>query len=379
MLKRFAKPLAILCSFAFALSVFACGNSAKPAENTAETKTADNDAQANDSNNAEPAENTDAKPKGSGQLSVYTAFPEEQAQAFFQLFEKETGIKIKSVRLSAGEIYTRVQAEANNPQASVWFGTSSETFMVAGEGGFLEEYRPESLADIPEKYQDSKGLWTPFVAQSICFLTNENWLKENNIEAPTSWQDLLEPVYADNIAIAHPATSGMSYTWLAYMCQLMGEDEAFSYLEKLNDNIFQYAKSSNAPPRMVGMQECGLTVAYTNQGLTNRQEGYPIAISYPDEGTSFEISAMGLIKNGPADEAENARLFMDWALTPEAQAAYAEMSFMIPMNPNTIMPEGVVLLDELKTVDLDGAWASENRERLLNRFETEIRGQENLA
>lgn len=363
------RVLAVLCSMALVMSLAACGNSAGNAE-------------AADTNSAQPTTERDAEeatPVGSGQVSVYTASPEEHVSKLFAAFEEETGIAVKFVRLSAGEIYARVQAEANNPQASLWFGTSSETFTIAGAEGYLEEYSSPMLAEVPEQFHDPKGLWTPHCAQSISFLTNENWLEANGLQAPTSWEELLDPAYASNIAIAHPATSGMSYTWLAYMCQLMGEEEAFAYLQKLNSNIFQYAKSSNSPPRMVGMEECGLTVAYNNQGMTNRDAGYPIAISYPAEGTSYEISAMALIKNGPASEAENARKLIDWSLSVGAQEEYSSYSYTAPMNRNAQMPEGLVQLTDLNTIDLDVTWASENRERLLNRFESEIRGQENLA
>lgn len=314
-----------------------------------------------------------------GKLSVYTAYPEEQAAEFLALFEKETGIDVEWVRLSAGEIYTRVAAEANNPQASIWWGTSAETFMVAAAEGLLETYESPALESIDSQFKSQDGTWSPFSLQIISYLVNEDWLAENGYEAPTSWDELITEKYKDNIVIAHPATSGMSYTWLYYMVQLMGEEEAFEYLHKLNDNIFQYAKSSNSPPRMVGMGECALTVAYTNQGMTNRDEGYPISITTPAEGTSYENSAMAIIKNGPADELENAKTFIDWALSKEAQGAFAKISYMIPVNSEAETPEGMVTLDQVNVFALDTQAASANRERLLNRFETEIRGKDNLA
>lgn len=375
MLKISKRLLAIICCLVFIISLAACGSQSDTPTDSG-TASEDTTSEAADT---ESTSSSEEKKTGSGQLSIYTAFPEEHVSKLFKQFEDDTGVEVKYVRLSAGEIYARVQSEGNNPQASLWFGTSNETLEVAGQEGFLQEYTSPMLEYVDEKFHDPNSLWTPHCAQIICFLTNESWLEQNNIEAPTSWDELLDPIYENNIAIAHPATSGMSYTWLAYMCQLMGEDEAFDYLQNLNTNIFQYAKSSNSPPRMVGMEECGLTVGFNNQGMTNRDAGYPIAISYPAEGTSYETAGMAIIKNCPEDELENAKLFIDWSLGKEVQEEYVSYAYTVPMNSEAQVPEGMVPMSELKTIDLDVEWGSENRERLLNRFETEIRGQENLA
>lgn len=79
-------------------------------------------------------------------LTVYTALPDTEVPTYYSEFQKETGIKIQSVRLSAGELLARVTAEKNNPQASVWFGSSLDNFVPAGKAGFLEAYQSPSLS-----------------------------------------------------------------------------------------------------------------------------------------------------------------------------------------------------------------------------------------
>ncbi len=44
-------------------------------------------------------------------LTVYTALPESELHTYFSEFEKDTGIKIQYVRLSAGELLARIRAE----------------------------------------------------------------------------------------------------------------------------------------------------------------------------------------------------------------------------------------------------------------------------
>jgi iron(III) transport system substrate-binding protein len=97
----------------------------------------------------------------SDQLSVYTAYGEDEVQFMFKEFEAKTGIKVKSIRLSAGEIYARVQAEANNPQASVWYGTSVDTLNLAAQEGYLEPYATPAIGEIPENLRDPNNMWVP--------------------------------------------------------------------------------------------------------------------------------------------------------------------------------------------------------------------------
>ena len=63
---------------------------------------------------------------GSNELTVYTAFPEAEVAYYFNAFEEATGIHVNSLRLSAGEMLTRVAAEKDNPQASLMFGGSTD-------------------------------------------------------------------------------------------------------------------------------------------------------------------------------------------------------------------------------------------------------------
>src|SRR5690554_7380575 len=76
----------------------------------------------------------------SNTLTVYNGLLEEHGAAVCQAFEKATGIKTEYVRMSGGEIYARIRAERENPQASVWYGGGSLTFIEAKNDGLLENY-----------------------------------------------------------------------------------------------------------------------------------------------------------------------------------------------------------------------------------------------
>lgn len=312
-----------------------------------------------------------------GTLSVYTAFLENEAIEIFDAFQKETGVKVSYVRMGAGSVLTRLRAESKNPQVSVWFGGSSDTFNAAANDGLLEKYVPKDIGVVAPEYTDPNGMWTPATFGAIGFATNDNWRKEKGIDVPSSWADLLTAAYIDNISTAHPATSGTAYTLIATVVQLMGEDEAFAYLTKMNKNVQYYTKSGGAPVRMAGLGETGMAFAFSQDIQQAMSQDYPITMSFPSEGTGYEVSAMAIIKGGPAKEAANAKLFIDWALREKAQGMFAEF-FRMPVNRNVSLPAGSPGLDDITVIRYDDVWAGENRDRLIDKFEELIRDKDNL-
>ena len=115
---------------------------------------------------------------------------------------------------------------------------------------------------------------------------------------------------------------GTSYTMLATMVQLMGEDKGFDYLKKLHKNINQYTKSGAAPGQ--GREPRRNPGRHHVPARRGRMAvaGAPVKIVSPCEGTGYEIGSMSIIKG--ARNLENAKKWYDWALTPAAQAIGAE-------------------------------------------------------
>ena len=264
------------------------------------------------SNSDTSSEGDGGESSGSNELTVYTAFPEAEVAYYFNAFEEATGIKVNALRLSAGEMLTRVAAEKDNPQASLMFGGSTDNYIAASSQGLLEAYQSPELSNTPENYLDPDGVWNPIYVGAIAFACNKDWFADKGYDYPTSWDDLLDPKYQDMIIMAHPATSGTAYTVLATLIQLKGEDAVWDYLKELDKNMSQYTKSGSAAPNGVALGEAAIALTFSHDGLQPTTEGYPIELSFPTDGTGYEVGAMALIKGGPADEQENAKKFIDF-------------------------------------------------------------------
>lgn len=318
------------------------------------------------------------KSADSKNLTVYVAYQEDEAKLLFDEFEKETGIRVKFVRLSASEIFTRLQAEKANPQVSVIFGLSIDTISAAANEGLIESYVPSVADEIPVDLRDAREYWIAHTISSMTFAANEQWIRESGVTPPTSWKDLLKPEFKDNVSVAHPGTSGVAYAWLSSLVSLMGEDEAFDYIRKLDRSIVQYTKGGAAPARMAGLGETGVGLCWSSDAINTMQSGYKLILTYPEEGTPFEITGMAQVKGGPKNEVNNAHKFLDWAVGKKAQELFSQNFNRLPVNMNANPSKESTPFDELNTIKVDRTFASEERSRLIQKFVDEVRDAKNV-
>ncbi len=308
---------------------------------------------------------TAEQPKKNLSLTIYAGLMEDHANAVAKEFEKQTGVKTTMVRLSGGEILTRIDAEKQNPKASVWYGGPADTFIAGMEKGLLDKYVSPSAKDIPDKFKNKDGYWTGIYNGYLGFVVNGKLLKEKGIEVPKSWEDLLKPEYKGQIVVANPGSSGTAYAMIATLVQIMGEEKAMDYLKKLDGQIKQYPKTGSAPAQMAGMGEAMVGICFLHDGIKYQKEGYTdIVLSAPSEGTGYEVGAVGIIKGAPDMEA--AKMFVDWCLKKEAQELGQKYgSFQFLTNPNANPPKEADQLKSTKLINYDMEFAGKNRARLV--------------
>ena len=314
---------------------------------------------------ATTSETAEAKSSGEA-LHLYTALDTNEAKIYIRAFEAETGIEVRWVRLSAGEVLVRIRSEQAKPQVALWFGGPSPEFIVAKREGLLAPYAPHINFEPPAGTFDEAHYWTGFYFGAIGFASNTEILTRKGISPPTSWYDLLKPELKGEISVAYAYTSGTANTLLAAIVQMMGEDAGFDYVARLDRNVHHYNRSGSACVTQVGFGEVAVGIAFSHDIVKKGPaKGYPVVLSFPKEGTGFEIGAMALVKGGPNQVA--AKRFMDWALSVRAQNLMQKW-FRTPLNPKADVAQGAVTADNVKLIDFDSIWAANHRQRLVERW-----------
>ena len=306
-------------------------------------------------------------------ITAYTTLDEELAREVFKAFTAETGIQVDWVRLSTGETVARLEAEKENPQASIWFGGVGIGHIEAKQKGLTMPY-DSPAANMPPQFRDPDFYWSGIYTGALCFESNTQKLEQYGLKAPTSWAEIISPVYEGRVQMANPGSSGTAYNVLATLVQIYGEDEAFEMLKKLDANITQYTRSGSAPGKNASIGETTIAIGYSHDGVKLVDAGYPLEITFPSEGTGYEVASISLIKNGPADELEAAKTLYDWGLGKTAGALYAK-TFVVPF-VDVPLATGAKPVSSLNVIDQDDAWAAANKARLVEKWNEIIEGGE---
>ncbi|MCC8931304.1 ABC transporter substrate-binding protein [Rhizobium sp. 'Codium 1'] len=292
-------------------------------------------------------------------------------------FEKAHDIKVNMVRMSSGEAYAKIRAEARNPKTDLWWAGTGDPHLQAASEGLTEEYKSpmlDELQDWAKNQAESSGFKTVGVyAGALGWGYNTDIFKQKGYKEPVCWADLLAPELKGEIQIANPNSSGTAYTALASLVQIMGEDKAFEYLKALNANISQYTKSGSAPVKAAARGETGLGIVFMHDAVAQTAEGFPVKSIAPCEGTGYEIGSMSIVKG--ARNMENAKIWYDWSLKPEVQSRMKDAkSFQLPSNKTAEIPKEAPRFEDIKLIDYDfkSYGDPEKRKALLERWDREI-------
>lgn len=311
-----------------------------------------------------------------GKLTVACGAMEELCDAWTKAFTAKTGVQTSFVRLSSGETVARLAASKSAPEFDVWHGGPADGYGAAAEQGLLEKYTPENASQIPDKYRDAKGYWNGVYVGALGFCSNAKVLKEKGVALPTSWDALLDPKLKSQISTAHPSTSGTAFTTLWTQVVLRGgENQGIEYMKKMHSNVLQYTKSGTAPGQIAGRGEVAVGLVFSHDCVLYKERGMAdLQVSFPSEGTGYEVGGVAVVKGGPNNAA--AKAYANWALSAEAQEIGPSVgSYQLHTNPAAKSDPRMVDLKAIKLVDYDFEKAAAAKKQLTARFDAEVAAQ----
>ena len=312
-----------------------------------------------------------------GQLNIICSVQADWCNLAAVEFEKTSGIKTTMTLKGSGESMAQLAAEKTNPKLDVWFGGTGDPHLQAAELGLTEEYRSPMLAQLQpwaQKQAEQAKYRTVGIYLGVLGLGyNTELLAKKKVPAPACWKDLAKSDYANDVQMANPNASGTAYTAIATLVQVFGEEEAFNLLKAMHRNITNYARQGVGPIKATARGENLIAVAFIHDVVTEAQAGFPVKSVAPCEGTGYEIGSMSIVKG--ARNLDNAKKFVDWALTPKAQALGAQAKqFQLPSNTATPISPLSPKPAEIKLINYDFAkyGAAAERKRLLERWDKEV-------
>ncbi len=305
-------------------------------------------------------------------LTVYTALEAEELEPIRKAFRAEhPDIDIAWVRDSTGIITAKMLAEidAGNPKADIFMGTSATSLLVVDGRGMLLPYAPKGLDKLDARFRDSRNPphWVGIDAYAavICFNTIE--AKKFNLPKPSSWKDLLDPVYKDHLVMPNPNSSGTGFLTVSSWLQLWGEDGGWDFMDSIHKNMARYTHSGSKPCRLAAAGEHPIGISFAFRGAKLKKKGAPLDLITPTEGVGWEVEASGILKTSKKIEA--AKKLMDWHISPAAMAVYNDYLPILAIpelaKPVEHFPPNTIE----KMIKNDFGWAASNRKRILGEWQ----------
>jgi len=314
-----------------------------------------------------------------GELTIYAAMDADKLNLIGESFtQTHPDIKVNWVRDSTGIIHARLMAEKDNPRADVLFAMAGTSMLTMDALGMFDPYTPKGVEKLDIRYRDkqSPAHWTGIYgwAGAICMNTIE--AAKNNLPLPKTWEDLLDPIYKGHITMPNPASSGTGFLDVSAWIQILGEDKAWDYMEKLHENIALYTHSGSKPCKQAASGEFTVGISWPFRGAKLKSMGAPIEIIIPEEGIGWEMQAMSIMTGtkNPSD----AKTFIDWAIGNDAMTIYAATASVVAMPGVTKQAdpwrEHFPTDVQEKMIDNDFVWAANNKSRIISewrkRFDT---------
>lgn len=241
----------------------------------------------------------------------------------FDAFGEEVNAKVEFLSMSSGEVIARIEAEGGTPMADLWFGGGIDAFMAAKESGLLDSHKPEEIDKVDSRFVDEENFWASKGLTVVGFIVNEEQLAEKGLDVPRTWAELADEKYKDEIIMANPAISGTNYGAVKGILDMMGEEEGWEYLEKLDANIPFYGKRGKDPEEKTVAGEFSIGIIPADKGSFDVAEKENLTVIYPEDGIPWVPEGVAVFKGGEGSDI--AKAFIDFMLRDENQKILSEL------------------------------------------------------
>ena len=282
-------------------------------------------------------------------LVVYHSWDDEVARVLFNAFAAREGVKVSGMRRSSRHVVKIIEAEADAPVASVIMAGSVPSYEMLKKAGLLQIYRPQGADAIPGEFRDPDETWTGIYLGVIGFGTDAGL----GDSVPRSFADLRDMNFPRGLTYANPATSGTAYTFLLGLIALYGEERAFTYLDDLHPAVVEIPSGGSMTVRLVELKEATVAVAFAHDILRAKKRGFDLTLSFPKEGSGWEVGGAALLRGAPNPEL--GRKFLDFLVQPETQEMIWKKGGMpvYPTRPEAKPPPEAPPLRSIRRVKID--------------------------
>jgi iron(III) transport system substrate-binding protein len=232
-------------------------------------------------------------------------------EAAFEAFTKRTGIQLKILNGSAGELFERLKAEGERSPADILLTVDAGNLWNAARAGLLSRIdSPQPEANIPAHLRDPDARWVGLTVRARTIMYNTKKVTPAEL---STYEALGDPKWKGRLCL-RPSSYIYTQSLIATMIKRHGE-------AKTEEIVRRWAPNQ---------QTTGMHVNISGAGVT-----------------------------APAKNRAEAIKFLEFLSSPEAQQMFADLSFEYPANPQAAVNPVVARWGKFKQDDINVAAAGE--------------------
>lgn len=259
--------------------------------------------------------------------------------AWVDPFQEQFGV---TVIMDTGELpEVQLQQQKGNPQFDVVALNRIQVHQLRNEDVLqpVDDTVIPNLANVYPQLLSQYGISTPAYFGEMGLVYH----KDHVAETPTSWEELWKPEYAGHVATPTGVDGGDLF--IPPIAKMVGTSwdgdlaPVWAKLAELQPSVLTQYSSAGQMLNLLETGDAWLAPWYNGRSWNAIEQGLPVGYVTPEEGATIVLIDMVIPKGAPNLEAAYA--FVNFALEPEQQAAFATGFSYAPARMDVELPEEV--------------------------------------
>lgn len=283
------------------------------------------------------------------ELNIYSSRHYQTDERLYSDFEEKTGITINRIEGNGDVLIERIASEGVNTPADLLITVDAGRLYRAQQAELFRPVESQTLRQrVPEHLRHDDGEWFGLSqrARVIAYSTDRvdpEQLSTYLALGDDRWEDRICVRSSDNI---------YNQSLLASMVAAHGEERATEWARNVVANMARRPQGGDRDQIMaVAAGVCDVAIVNTyyygrmlDEGAQpdQRKAAQQVALFFPNQdgrGAHVNVSGAGVTRH--ADHPDNAVRLLEFLVSDEAQAWYAEVNFEYPVVPDAEVSEAV--------------------------------------
>lgn len=284
-----------------------------------------------------------ATPAMAQELNLYSARHYDTDLRIYENFTRETGIHINLIEGEGEQLMERILTEGVNSPADLYVTVDGGRLWQAAEAGIFQPIHSEVLdARVPANFRDPEGRWYGLSERARVIFTRKgerpDWLND--------YEDLADPRLEGEVCI-RSSSSIYNISLLAELIEELGPEAAETWAAGVAHNLARPPQGGDRDQlRALAAGECSVAVSNTyywgalaaSDNPADRAVADAVEFVYPNQenrGAHVNISGAGVAAHAP--NRDNAIRFLEYLVSDEAQAIFADSNNEFPVVPGVVI------------------------------------------